>query len=150
MTLSEIEELRQKGWKFDFTGNGDGWNCVAVGRLAHGWAVGNTLEQAADGAMREAGAMEDDPNVLIGIHGPDLLKLAKKTFGQDVVKGIEPVESPELMEPVRIALSIEPKIDHEKYMEQEVVFIQEMMKNFPKQVYRAVILEVDWVEEKAK
>jgi hypothetical protein len=150
MTLAEIEELRAKGWKFDFTGDRDGWMCQAVNRLAHGHGSGTTLEEAADWAMKTAGTMEDDPEVLIKTHGSALLKLAKKIFGEDVVKGIEPVESPEPSEPVRIAISVEPKVDSKTYVDQELAFIHEMMEVFPREVMQAVIMEVDWPEEQPK
>lgn len=149
MTLAEIEELRQKGWKFNFNGDHEGWMCYVVGRLAHGDATAPTLEEAAEWAMQAARSMEDDPEVLIKNHGQDLEKLAKKIFGEGVFKGIEPVESPE-GEPIRIAISVEPKVEPRAYVDDEVVFIQQMMKQFPKEVYRAVVLEVDWPEEKTK
>lgn len=148
MTLAEIEELREKGWKFDFTGDREGWMCRVVNRLAHGQGSGSSLEEAADWAMRTARVMEDDPQIMIKAHGPALEKLAKKFFGEDVVKGMEPVESSEPAEPVRIAISLEPKVDSKKYVEQEVAFIHQMMKDLPREVWQAVILEVDWPGEK--
>lgn len=150
MTLAEIEDLRANGWKFDFTGDAEGWMCQVVRRLAHGHGSGPSLEDAADWAMRTARVMEDDPQVMIKAHGPALEKLAKKFFGEGAVKGIEPVESPEPNEPVRIAISVEPKVDSKAYVDQEVAFIHQMMEDFPREVCHAVIMEVDWPEEKTK
>lgn len=150
MTLAEIEQLRAKGWHFDFTGDREGWMCQVVGLgLAHGHGSGETLEKAAEWAMKTAGTMEDDPQVLIKAHCAKLEKLAKEIFGETVFQGIEPVESAEPGEPLRIALSVAPTIEVKAYMDQEMAFIHRLIEEFPMEVSRAVILEVDWPEEKA-
>lgn len=151
MTTKEIQELRNKGWHFQFASNGGDWWCstVALG-LAHGEGGGSTIEEAAEEAINAARAMEDDPKVLIASHGDKIEKLAKDIFGEKVFQGIEPVESAEEGEPVRIALSLAPTISPKEYIDQEMKFLHEMMSQFPVEMNRALIIEVDWPDEKAK
>lgn len=151
MTIDEVEVLRRKGWQFSFTGAGDGWWCRAVALgLAHGQGSGKTLCKAAEKALQAARTMEDDPKVLIGKYGPRIEKLAKEIFGEGVFQGIEPVESPEPGEPLRIAISVEPKVTTKEYVDQDMAFTSRLMDEFPRQVSIACILEVDWPEERAK
>lgn len=151
MTMEEIEALRAKGWHFQFTGDQSGWSCqvVALG-LAHGDAGGETLELAAEAAMKQVRAMEDDPKVLIEAHGAQVEKLAKEIFGEKAFQGIEPVESPEPGEPVRIAMSILQTVEPGPYVELELKFLHRMFDEFPRDFIRAFIIEVDYPEEKAK
>ena len=143
MTLAEIEELRARGWHFNFTGDQDGWECRVVGRLAYGQGSGKTIEQAADMAMSTVRLMEDDPRVLIRDYGTKLERLAKDIFGEGVYQGMEPVDSPD-GEPVKIAMSIVPKIDVKSFMEQDRQFSTRLIAEFPREVSRAIVLEVDW------
>lgn len=145
--MDEIEDLRAKGWQFDFTGDPDGWCCrvVALG-LAHGQGSGETIEKAVEDALRTARAMEDDPKVLIKEYGSRIEKLAKEIFGKEAYQGLEPVESPEPGEPLRIAMSLLQMVDVKAYMDLEVKFLHRMTDEFPKEFTRSFIIEVDYKE----
>lgn len=146
--MQEVEDLRTKGWQFQFASDGDAWWCRAVALgLAHGEGGGETLEKAAEQALQAVRTMEDDPKVLIKEYGPRIEKLAKEIFGEGVFKGIEPVESPEPGEPLRIAISVEPKVTPKEYVDQDMTFSRRLMDEFPRQVSIACILEVDWHDD---
>jgi len=148
MTIDEVEVLRRKGWQVSFTGAGDGWWCRAVALgLAHGEGSGETLCKAAEQALQATRAMEDDPKVLIKEYGPRIEKLAKEIFGEAAYQGIEPVESPEPGEPLRIAISVEPKVTPKEYVDQDMTFTRRLIDEFPRQVSIACILEVDWHDD---
>lgn len=150
-TLDEVQALRSKGWQFQFASNGEDWWCRAVALgLAYGEGGGETLEKAAEEALKEARTMEDDPKVLIKEYGPRIEKLAKEIFGEAAYQGIEPVESPEEFEPVRIAMSLLQMVEPKAYMDLEVKFIHRMMDEFPKEFTRSFIIEVDYPDEKGK
>lgn len=151
MTLKDVENLRAKGWYFQFLGNKEGWQCLTVGiGLAHGQGSGETLEKAAEWAIRTAQTMEDDPQVLIMFYGARIEKLAREIFGDKAYQGLEPVRSPELGEPVRIAMSLLQMVDPKAYMDLEAKFIRRLNAEFPPHFTRSFIIEVDYPEEKAK
>lgn len=149
-TMQEVEDLRAKGWQFTFNGDTQGWWCRAVALgLAHGMGSGETIEKAAERALKTTRAMEDDPKVLIKEFGPRIERLAKEIFGEAAYQGIEPVESPESGEPVRIAMSILQMVQPKAYVDLEVKFIQRMIEEFPRDFTRSFIIEVDYSDEKA-
>jgi hypothetical protein len=151
MIMQEVEALRAKGWQFQFASDGDAWWCKAVALgLAYGEGSGETLEKAAEDALKTTRAMEDAPKVLIKEYGLRIEKLAKEIFGEAAYQGIEPVESPEEFEPVRIAMSLLQMVAPGAYMDLEVKFIRRMMAEFPKEFTRSFIIEVDYPEEKVK
>lgn len=151
MSLKSVEELRAKGWYFQFTGDGEGWQCFAVGTgLAHGHGSGETLEKAAECAIGAAKTLEDDPKVLIKAHGAKIEKLSDEIFGKGAFQGLDPVESPEPGMPRRIAISIAPKVHFQKYHEQSSRFVRRLIDDFPREVSISFIIEEDWPEERAK
>lgn len=149
--MKTLDELRAKGWYFQFTGDSEGWDCFTVGTgLAYGHGRGETLSKAAEQALQQARAMEDNPKVLIGRYGPRIEALAKEIFGEKAYQGLEPVESPEPGMPRRIAISIVPKVDFQKYHKQSFSFTRRIVEDFPKEVAASFIVEEDWPVEKAK
>jgi hypothetical protein len=151
MTISEIEDLRAKGWNISFSTEEGGWSCILVGKgLAHGSGGGETLEKAAEMAFKQAQTMEDDPQVLIKKYAPQIEELLLRTFGDSVVyQGMDVVRW-EPAEPAKIALSVESKVPYQKYVELEVAFIRRAMAELPREVWVSLVFEVDWPEEKVK
>lgn len=149
MTIAEIEDLRAKGWQFDLTGDREGWMCSVVGLgLAHGQGGGETLLKAAETALKQAQAMQDDPKILIEQYGPQIEELVLKVFGDAVVyQGLEAAHW-ETDEPVKILILVEPKVSSKTYVNLEIEFIKRAMELFPREVWTALIFEVDWPEEK--
>ena len=146
--MDEVEKLRAKGWYFQFWGDKDGWTCLVVGAgLSHGEGGGETLEKAAERALGIARTMEDDPEVILKEYGPQIEKLLLEAFGKGVFQGMEPVKW-EPGEPVRIAISVVPKVDPKAYVEQEHTFIRRSIEELPRHVQTALVFEVDWPEEK--
>lgn len=147
--MDEVEQLRAKGWYFQFWGDKDGWQCLTVGAgLAHGEGGGETIEKAAEMALGMARKMEDDPEVILKQYGPQIEKLASEAFGQGVFQGMEAVKW-ELGEPVRIAISVVPKVGPKAFVDQEVAFNRRAIEELPRAVHGALVFEVDWPEEKA-
>lgn len=145
--MSEVEELRAKGWYFQFWGDKEGWQCLTVGAgLAHGEGGGETIEKAAERALGLARTMEDDPEVILKKYGPQIEKLALEAFGKGVFQGIEAVKW-EPGEPVRIAITVAPKVEPKAYVDQEMAFLR-LADQLPRDVSRALVFEVDWPEEK--
>lgn len=150
-TMKEVQELKDKGWQFRFASDGDDWWCRAVALgLAHGEGGGKTLCKAAEEALKAARSMEDDPKVLIKEYGPRIEKLAKEIFGEAAYQGIEPVESPEPEEPVRIAMSLIQLVKPKAFVDLEMKFLHRLTEEFPRDFTRSFIIEVDYPEEKAK
>jgi hypothetical protein len=147
--MDEVEQLRAKGWYFQFWGNEDGWQCLTVGAgLAHGEGGGETIEKAAETALGMARTMEDDPEVILKQYGPQIEKLALEAFGKGVFQGMEAVKW-EPGEPVRIAISMAPKVGPKAYVEQEHAFNRRAIDELPRDVSRALVFEVDWPEERS-
>lgn len=144
----EIEQLRAKGWYFQFTSHEDGWDCLTVGAgLAHGEGGGKTLEEAAEMALGMARMMEDDPEVILKQYGPQIERLALDAFGKGVFQGMEAVRW-EPGEPVRIAINVKPKVGPKAWVDQEVAFSRRSIDELPRDVSRVLVFEVDWPEEK--
>lgn len=147
--MEEIERLRAKGWYFQLTSQEDGWCCLAVGAgLAHGEGGGKTLEEATERALGMARKMEDDPKVVLKQYGPQIEKLALEVFGKGVFQGMEAVRW-EPGEPVRIMLSVKPKVGVKAYVEQEIAFIRRSVDELPRDVQRTLVFEVDSPEARA-
>ena len=91
--------------------------------------------------------MEDDPEVILKEYGPQIEKLVLQAFGKGVFQGMEPVKW-EPGEPVRIAITVAPKVDPKAYVEQEHTFIRRAIEQFPRHVQTALVFEVDWPEGK--
>ena len=53
-------------------------------------------------------------------------------------------------QPVKIALSVEPKVSHHKYAELEGGFYRKSIEELPREVWGSLVFEVDWPDEKVK
>jgi hypothetical protein len=146
-TLEKIEELRAKGWFFDLKCDKTGWECVVLGiGLANGHCSGPSLQEAVEGALAQATAMVDDPEVFIKAHGKKIEELVKEQFGKDAFLGLEAVEW-EAEEPCRLCIRVKGGKDVSKTVDAESAFYTKAFECLPEEVAKALTFEIEWPEE---
>ena len=119
--LRQIDELRSKGWEFQFEAVAHGWECRAKGPgLSHADCGGSSFEEAAERAIAAASSMEDDPGAFIAQYASGLMSALVDAFGPEVKYRIEAQEAFYDWGPKAIHIIIAPgHVDVQKYVDQE-------------------------------
>ena len=144
----KVDELRSKGWAFQFEADANGWEGRAKGPgLSHADFGGSSFEEAVERAIAAASAMEDDPAAFIAQCGPGIRNVLLEAFGPEMKYRIEVQDERWEWGPKRIGVILAPgHVDVNRHWEQEKP-LREFLLDLEIKTRVHIHVEHEWPDE---